>query len=235
MTAAATRGPARAPRPTSSTPAMTLKPHRKKSRSYDNISFEERATGVRMEPIAFPRLRERWIARTVESAATLPTACARIRTEMLFVAHTLVEIAPPLRDARGPSGETPQVIELRPAYPAIAGDFDPVDTRRMEQERSFDADAVRGHAADGEVLVDATSPAADHDPLEYLDALARPFHDLGVHPHGIAGPEFRNVLKLLLLNGADQLRYHAGPVLVIIEADLGHLTDTIVLIMRQHQ
>jgi hypothetical protein len=78
----------------------------------------------------------------------------------------------------------------------------------VNQERSLDANAVGGDPADGEVLVDSTTTAADHDTFEHLDSLAGALDDLRVNANVVAGAELRNVLELLLFNGADELGNH---------------------------
>ncbi len=62
----------------------------------------------------------------------------------------------------------------------------------MEWEDALDADAV-ADAADREVGVDTAALLAQDDSLEHLDALPLALDDLGVHAHGIARAEARDI------------------------------------------
>src|SRR5699024_3651781 len=106
------------------------------------------------------------------------------------------------------------VVEVRAADLAVARDLDLVDARRVNQECPLDADAVGGHAANGDVLVDATAAAPDYDTLEHLDTLAVTLDHLRVNANGIAGAELRNILELLRFDGANKLGNHNRAFLV---------------------
>src|SRR5205823_5693343 len=60
-----------------------------------------------------------------------------------------------LLDAGGFAREATQVVKLGAANDATAHYLDLVNARRIQQERALHADAVRGYAADGKVLIDA--------------------------------------------------------------------------------
>lgn len=71
----------------------------------------------------------------------------------------------------------------------------------MEQERALDPDPVRCDPANGEVLVDPTTTAADADTLEILDTLAVALDHPDTNPDCVANVKFRNCLfKLAALN-----------------------------------
>jgi hypothetical protein len=57
---------------------------------------------------------------------------------------------------------------------------------RLEQERAFDADAVRRQPADRETRVHAALADAHDGALKYLDALAVTFDDPGMHLDAVA-------------------------------------------------
>ena len=58
----------------------------------------------------------------------------------------------------------------------------------MDRERALHADAERD-LPHGERLLETAALTADHDPLEYLDALAPRLDDPDVHLNAVAGPE----------------------------------------------
>ena len=123
-------------------------------------------------------------------------------------------VAAALGDTSGLARAAPQVVELGAADTAIAGDFDLVDPGGVDEERSLDADAVGGDAADREVLVDPTAAAADHHALEDLNTLAVALDHLRMHANGVSGAELRHIfLELLRFDGANQLRNHGGLIL----------------------
>ena len=72
----------------------------------------------------------------------------------------------------------------------------------MERERALDADA-EGLLADGERLARTGALALDHDPLEYLDALALALDHLEVHTHGVARLEAGHLAQLRALDVLD--------------------------------
>src|SRR5690606_18843107 len=114
-----------------------------------------------------------------------------------------------LLDAGGLASQISQVIELGAPHLAAAHHLDLLDARRIDQERSLDADAVRGDAAHGEVLVHTAGAAADDHALEDLDSLAISFDDLRMHANGVASAELRKkCLQLLLLELLNDLRGH---------------------------
>src|SRR5262249_43010464 len=79
---------------------------------------------------------------------------------------------------------------------ADRGNLDLVDLRRVERERSLDADAER-LLADRERFPGAGTLALQHDALEDLDSLALALDDLEVDAHGVARLELRDSLAQL--------------------------------------
>jgi hypothetical protein len=63
----------------------------------------------------------------------------------------------------------------------------------MQQERSLDANAMRGDTPHGKVGVDPFAPEAHESALEHLDALSGPFYDPGVHADRVSRPKARDV------------------------------------------
>ena len=120
-----------------------------------------------------------------------------------------------LADTGGTTGETTQVVELGAANLAKACDFDFVDARRMNKERSLNSNAVGGNPANGEVLIHATGAAADHDAFEDLNALAGALNNLRVNANGVARTKCRNFgFVLLRLDLPDELSNHAPCTLI---------------------
>src|SRR6202171_5825876 len=109
----------------------------------------------------------------------------------------LLDEAPALADAGVLAHLGTQVVEPALAHIAMAQHIDLVDARRVDHESSLDADAV-SHAPHGEVHAQAAAGHPDHGAFEHLDALACPFHDLGVHSHRVAGTKGRHLFLLLL-------------------------------------
>src|SRR5205814_4822404 len=56
-----------------------------------------------------------------------------------------------------------------------------------------------GDTAHREVLPEPAAGHPNHGPFKHLDALAGPFDDFGVHPHGVARAKRRSLFLLLLL------------------------------------
>src|SRR5690606_3946129 len=100
------------------------------------------------------------------------------------------------------------VVEPGAADLPDAGHFDLVDTRRVETEGALDTAAVGADAANSEGLVDPTTAAPNGDTFGDLDAPAVPLDVLRADANGIATAELRNVVELLLFNGADNLGNH---------------------------
>jgi hypothetical protein len=80
----------------------------------------------------------------------------------------------------------------------------------MQRERSLDAHS-EGLLAHGERLAHARPLALDHDALEDLEAAARAFDHLEVHPHGVARLEAGQVgAQLALLDALDDRAHSKG-------------------------
>src|SRR4051794_11393759 len=118
--------------------------------------------------------------------------CLAWRLLGLFRLGLLGDKPSPLADARVATDFAAQVVQAALTYVAVSQDVDLVDARGVDHERSLDSDPV-GHAADGEVLAQATSGDTDDRALEHLDALSRAFDDLGVDTHGVARAQRRDL------------------------------------------
>src|SRR6185503_10997568 len=130
-TAHATTGPARGPRPTSSTPASSGP---RETRSSCSSALQRRGTA-----------RGEW--------------CGLLRGGRAGLRHGHLGL--PLLDARRLAGEMAQVVELRAPHAAAAHDLDVGQHRAVEREDALDADAVgdladrEGRAHAGSTLGDA--------------------------------------------------------------------------------
>src|SRR5207249_12176720 len=91
----------------------------------------------------------------------------------------------------------PEIVETGLPDLAVAKHLHAVDTRRVDQERALDADAVR-HPPHREVPPRTSARHPDDEALEDLDALAGALDHLGVDADGVAGTEIRHLLLLLL-------------------------------------
>ena len=78
-----------------------------------------------------------------------------------------------------------QVVELGAPHVAARGDLDSLDLRRVQRERSLDADA-EGLLAHGERLARAVALALDRDALEDLGAPAGALDHEEVHAQAVA-------------------------------------------------
>lgn len=79
-----------------------------------------------------------------------------------------------------------QVIEPRATRMRPSQHLYPVDTGRMKQERSLDADTVGGDAPNRERGARSTPADAENGALEGLHAFAFTFDDADVHLDGVA-------------------------------------------------
>ena len=116
--------------------------------------------------------------------------------------HLLLDAPAPLGHTGALADLVAQVVELRPPDVAAGGHLELLDLRRVQRERSLDADA-EGLLAHSEGLARAAALALDHDPLEDLGSAAVPLDDLEVHAHAIAGGEPRPLLQRSLLEVFD--------------------------------
>ena len=87
----------------------------------------------------------------------------------------------------------------------MAFDNDLVDARGAKQECALNADAVGGHAANGDGSVVAALAKADHDALELLNTLAVAFLDLDINADGITWIHLRDFFVWFGLNGLDKV------------------------------
>src|SRR5512134_1896020 len=141
MTAAATTGPARHPRPTSSMPAMLRNPARWSSRSWRMCASRTR------------------VRRTRRPGAT--GASADRITESVGAA---------LAERGGLADPVAEEVELRASCNAVTDHLDLLDARRVHHEGALHADAARD-AANGDLLVQAAAAHAHYGALEDLDPL----------------------------------------------------------------
>src|SRR6516225_9656110 len=88
---------------------------------------------------------------------------------------------------RGLAFQVAQVVQLRAPHAGGLGDFDLLNRGRVEREDALDALAER-HLAHGKRRARAAAVDADHDPLEYLNALLVPLAHLDVDLHRVARP-----------------------------------------------
>src|SRR5437868_4496678 len=175
MTAHATTGPARGPRPTSSMPAMRGPTDRRRSRSIvlqrsrrgDGVSVRSRASGSSARDTAAPRLL-RW------------SACLRHSD-----AHFL------FLDARGLAGEMAQVIQLGATDATATNDLNLGEHRAVHREDALDADTV-GDLSHRERFAHSTAAARDANALEGLDALLLTLLHADVDAQRITSAERRN-------------------------------------------
>src|SRR5207253_6640710 len=75
-------------------------------------------------------------------------------------------------------------------------DFDLVDAGGVNGENTFHTFAV-ADAADGEIFVQTTAAASDHNAGEHLDAFLVAFHNFGMDAHAVAYVELQRVLAKL--------------------------------------
>src|SRR6184192_4761025 len=163
IAAPATTGPAQGPRPASSTPATVAYPRPNACRSKTQRSRS--AFG------GFGRF----------------FGCFSVGGDAAGNDLTL------LSDAGTLPNFPSKVIHLGSAHLAVADQVDPVDPGRVQQEATFDPNAMRD-AADSEGLFGAAASAPDHDAFEDLHTLAIAFHDLGVHLHGVTRRQGRHLI-----------------------------------------
>src|SRR5258705_10886049 len=98
-----------------------------------------------------------------------------------------------LDDAGRLAAQVAQVIQLGAAHLAAAHHLDRIDHRRHHREDAFHAFGV-GNLAHRETLVEPAAGAADADAFIRLHARAVALDHLDVDDHGVARPEFRNLL-----------------------------------------
>src|SRR6478735_3615929 len=182
-TAAATSGPASAPRPASSAPATRRAP---RSRSW----ARRRRPGRRR------------VRRATVTAMGSPYSDARTRGMSQGWAGTVPVSARLLAHPRGLADLAAEVVQLGAVDVADRDDVDLLDLRRVDRERPFHSDAER-LLAHRERLADARTLALDADALEDLHPLPLPLDDLEVHTERVARLELGQLAQLALFNVLD--------------------------------
>src|SRR5262245_22976785 len=153
ITAAATTGPAREPRPASSTPAIDRYPRRRSSCSSRSSS-----------------------ARRPNSAKSAGSGSGRTRGGGSYLFGAL------LVDAGRLSLAAAQVVELRAAHRALPLHLDSVDDRRVQRKNTLDSDPARD-LANGEGFPCAAAAPGDDHTRENLDAFLLSLTNLDMHAH----------------------------------------------------
>src|ERR1700738_2490407 len=192
-TAAATAGPARGPRPTSSMPATTLYPISRATRS------EAHSCGRRVRCCVFTaarlcparRLRPPCLLRPAAGGSLL-LGLGRGRSRPATPGSR--RLSPRVRrggvaalfDAGFLADLAPQVVEPGLPHLAVSPHLDALPARRVNHEGPLHADPV-GDPAHGEVPAQPAAGDPDDKTLEHLDPFPRAFHHLGVNPDGVAG------------------------------------------------
>jgi hypothetical protein len=74
-----------------------------------------------------------------------------------------------------------QIAQVGAANLGVPFHYDLIDERRAQQESTFHADTVSGHAANRKIAAVASLANTDHGTFEFLDALAIAFFDLDVN------------------------------------------------------
>ena len=101
-----------------------------------------------------------------------------------------------LLDASLLAAQVAQVVKLRAADAATAGDLDGLSVRGVNREGTLNADA-EGDLADGEGLADAGALTTDANTLEELCTLVVALDNLYVYVEGIAWAEGRDIVAQL--------------------------------------
>src|SRR5262249_45799046 len=184
-TAAATTGPARQPRPTSSTPATWTKPTRRSAFSSVRIA------GTRVmgsgEPVGRVGLAGRRSGRTDH------LSCLAHATDLTWLGLRGV------LHSRRLALQLAEVVQLRAADPRRPHHLDLLDRRRVQREDALDALAER-HLANGERGARAAAVQTDHDAFEDLNALLVALAHLHVHADGVARLHRRPLGQLRFLH-----------------------------------
>src|ERR687884_981667 len=158
-TAAATIGPAQAPRPTSSTPATHNSPHAQCSPSRASVGTSSASCPARLaiseQTSAPPALASRPLLhrcrlaarRRRDGHALLRAGLGRRGRSGCRTACCRLSRGQQLLDAGGLALALAQVVQLGAAHLAATHYFEAVDTRRVQQERALHADRATGDAA----------------------------------------------------------------------------------------
>jgi hypothetical protein len=97
-----------------------------------------------------------------------------------------------LVDARSTTGETTQVVKLRPADISMPDHFEVIDDRSVNWEGALNAD-TEAQFANRERLPKTPTTAGNHNAFEHLEAFALALTNLDVNADGIAWTKRRNV------------------------------------------
>ena len=101
-----------------------------------------------------------------------------------------------LLDASLLTAQIAQVVQLRTANAATAGDLDGLQVRGVNREGTLNAD-TEGDLTDGEGLTDAGTLTTDADALEQLCTLVVTLDNLYVNVEGIAWAKGRDIVAQL--------------------------------------
>jgi hypothetical protein len=119
-----------------------------------------------------------WRAGALDSLAhTMARICSPGVPDIDFALRSELAL---LADLGPLPDEVAEVVQLGAAHIAPPDDLELGDGRGVERERALDADAV-AQLAHGVGLVQATTLAGDHIPLEHLDTLFATLDDADVH------------------------------------------------------
>src|SRR5947207_552321 len=174
-TAAATTGPARQPRPTSSTPATCTNPTRRSAFSSVRIA------GTRVILSKLKLKSEKSKPARLAFLVLTPGRTAFLVLTFDFSLLTFNGVLHP----RGLALQVAQVVELRAADPRRTHHFHLLNRRRVQREDPFDPLSER-HLAHREGRAGAAAVQPDDDAFEYLNAFLVAFANFDVHAHGVA-------------------------------------------------
>jgi len=98
-----------------------------------------------------------------------------------------------LLDAGGLADPIAQVVELGTTYVAAPGHFDALHDWSVQREDPLDAHS-EAHLADGEGFTDAAAAAGNDHAFIRLYTFLPSLNDAHIHPDGIAGAKYRDVI-----------------------------------------
>src|SRR5262245_53519210 len=186
-TAAATTGPARQPRPTSSMPATRWNPKRRK---------------------AFSRVRIARVLTMSKSQTQIPKPKSEINPTspnylwiwgLGFGIWDLLSLANALFHPCGLTLQIPQEVELRAPHPRRSHDVDLRNRRRVQRKDALHP-LTKRDLAHRKAGARAAAVHADNDPFEDLDSFLVALANLHVHADGVAGLHSRSIRQLLLFD-----------------------------------
>jgi hypothetical protein len=103
-----------------------------------------------------------------------------------------------LAETGGFAFETPEVVELSPAYATGANQIDVVNHWCMHRENTLDA-CAEAYLANSDSFAEADVLTGDNCPLESLQTLFVTFPDTDVHPNCVARTKLRMCLSTNVL------------------------------------